>query len=496
MALVTDANRRWWTLGAVAFSLFMIMLDNTIVAVALPALQTDLGGSVSQLEWILNAYVMTFSVLLLTGGRLADLLGRRRVFMAGLLLFTISSLWCAIATSAGMLIAARALQGCGAALMLPATIAIISASFPVGERGLALGIWSGISGAGLALGPLIGGVLVDGAGWRWIFYVNVPIGIVGAVAVWLLVRESGDAAAERRVDPVGLLSSGVAIFLAIFALIEANRYGWSSTPIVLCFIGSALALALFVAIEIRQRAPMLDVSLFRDSTYAGANAAGLLVMVALFGFIFFLSLYLQNVLGYSPLKAGVTFLSATGALMLTAPLAGKLSDEIGPRWPMTAGMAVFGLAFVLLRRVIDVETGFWEMFPWLVLGGIGFGMVMPPATAAVLASVRADQTGVASGAMQALRQFGGGLGIAIMGAIMAAQTDGILPAEPRYQVAFVGGFQDVLTLAAVVSFAGSLVALLMVRRHVSLLTAFSESEDRPTANRLTEASAVSGAQAR
>jgi EmrB/QacA subfamily drug resistance transporter len=483
MAFVTEANRKWWTLGAVAFSLFMIMLDNTIVAVALPAVQTNLGSSVPQLEWILNAYVMSFSVLLLTGGRLADLFGRRRVFMAGLGLFTASSLWCGVASSAGMLIAARAVQGCGAALMLPATVAIISATFSVRERGLALGIWSGISGAGLALGPLIGGALVEGGGWRWIFYVNVPVGILGAAAAWLLVRESSDASAERRLDLVGLLSSGAAIFLAVFALIEANRYGWGSTLIVLCFAGSALALAVFVAVETRQRAPMLDVSLFKDPTYAGANVAGLLVMVALFGFIFFLSLYLQRVLGYSPLKTGVTFLSATGALMLTAPIAGKLSDEVGPRWPMSVGMALFGLAFVFLHGVIGVGTGFWDMFPWLVLGGVGFGMVMPPATSAVLASVRAHQTGVASGAMQALRQFGGGLGVAIMGAIMAAQTDGILPTDPSYRIEFVHGFRDVLLLAAAVTFAGSLVALLAVRRHVSLLTAFDRAEVEPEPGR-------------
>ena len=473
---ITDANRKWWTLAAVAFSLFMIMLDNTVVTVALPAIQTDLGSGVTELEWILNAYVMTFSVFLLTGGKLADMLGRRRIFIAGIVIFTLASLLCAIATGTGMLIAARALQGCGAALMLPATVSIISDAFPASERGLALGIWSGISGAGLALGPLVGGALVEGAGWPWIFYINIPVGIAGIAAALFAVRESRDLSAEQRLDPGGLVVSGVAIFLAVYALIEANRLGWSSTPIVLCFAGSIAAIALFVVLELRQRVGLLDVSLFRNPTYAAANAVGLLIMLALFGFIFFGSLYLQNVLGYSPMKAGATFLASTVAIMLVAPVSGKLSDDIGPRLPMTVGMILFGLAFVLLRRTVGPDTSFMDMFPWLALGGIGFGMVMPPATSAVLASVPLDKTGVASGVMQALRQLGGGLGVAVMGAIMAAQISDLQPAGLPYQSAFVDGFRDVLLLAAVVSFAGAVTAALGIRKRVALLTAFSGPE--------------------
>lgn len=465
---VTDENRRWWALGALSVSLFMIMIDNTVVALALPTLRVDLETTLSQLEWVVNAYALAFAVLLLTAGKLADFLGRRRVFLVGLVVFTASSVACGLAPDAGLLIGARVIQGLGAAMMLPATLSIISAIFPVRERGLAIGIWAGVSGAALAVGPLVGALLVENAGWRWIFYVNVPVGVLGVLATLSLVPESRDTSEEQRLDILGLLLSGAGIFALTFGVIEANNYGWGSTTILLCFAGSAIALALFVVVELRRRLPTLDLSLFRNSTFAGANAGGLLMLFALFGFVFFISIYLQSVLGYSVLEAGGSFLVMTVAIMFMAPISGKFSDRFGARWLMSAGMATFGVSMLLLSSTIEVDTGFWSMVPWFVLGGLGFGVVMPPMTAAVLASVDVDKAGVASGVMQSFRQLGGGLGVAVMGAIIASNVGKLSPRDPGFGPKFVNGFEDVLLLVGVVSLASAAIALTMVRKHVQL----------------------------
>ncbi|HEV2901968.1 MAG TPA: DHA2 family efflux MFS transporter permease subunit, partial [Gaiellaceae bacterium] len=309
--LLDDANRKWWTLGAVAFGLFMIMLDNTIVNVALPSIQRDLAIGVSELEWIVNGYALTFAVLMLTGGKLADLLGRRRIFIAGLAIFTLSSLVCGLASSAEMLIGARVVQGIGAALMSPATLSIITVTFPRRERGMALGIWAGVSAMALAIGPLVGGLITEHIGWSWIFFINVPIGVLGIVVARLAIDESRDTSAGQRLDLPGLLVSAVALFALTFALIEGNSYGWTSAPIISLFVVAVAGLALFVLLELRQRAPMLDLSLFRNATFAGANAVMLLVGLAMFGVFFFVSLFVQNILGYSATEAGATFLPMT-----------------------------------------------------------------------------------------------------------------------------------------------------------------------------------------
>src|SRR5919108_4506653 len=292
-------NRKWWTLGAVSFALFMIMLDNTVVNVALPSIQRDLGVGLSELEWTVNAYALTFAVLMLTGGKLADFLGRRRIFVIGLAIFTLSSLFCGLATSGEWLISARTVQGIGAALMLPATLSIISATFPVRERGMAIGIWAGVSAMALAIGPLVGGLLTEHINWSWIFFINVPIGVLGFVTARLVIRESRDTSAEQRLDVPGLLVSGVAMFALVFALIEANGYGWTSGIILGLFATAGIGLVAFVLLERHQRAPMLDLSLFRSGTFAGANVVALLVFLAMFGVFFFVSIYMQNVLGYS-----------------------------------------------------------------------------------------------------------------------------------------------------------------------------------------------------
>ncbi len=463
-SVTSDSDpRKWWVLAAVTFSLFMIMLDNTVVTVALPAIQNGLHASLSQLEWVVDAYALFFAVLLLTGGKLADFLGRRRIFITGIVVFTLTSLWCALSTSGGMLITARGFQGLGAALMLPPTISIITETFAPEERGLAFGIWAGSSGAALAIGPLVGGILVQVAHWPWIFYINVPVGVIGIVSTLILVRESRDTTAEQRLDVPGLFTSGAAMFFLIFGLIESNKHGWGSALILGCFAASAALLAVFIVFESRERLPMLDLGLFRDRTFVGANSVGLLTMCSLFGFIFFMSIYVQNIRGYSPIRAGALFLVSTVAMTVAAPISGKLADRIGPRLPITLGLALFGVSLVGLSIQLDATVRIWTLFPLMIVGGLGFGLVLPPATTTVVASVRREKSGVASGMMQAMRQLGGALGIAIAGAIVVGKTGDLGPRDPRYGSLFVSGVQDVLLFTGLVAFAGAVLAVVLIR---------------------------------
>src|SRR5215213_8529431 len=313
--LLTEQNKKWWTLGAVAVGLFMIMLDNTVVNVALPSIQRDLGADLSSLEWIVTGYALTFAALMLTGGKLADAYGRRLMFVLGIAVFTLSSLACGLATSEEMLIGARIVQGAGAALMNPATLSIIAATFPPKERGMAIGIWAGVAALALAIGPLVGGLLTEHLDWSWIFFVNVPVGAVAIAASYLLITESKDETHES-LDLPGLATSALGLFALTYGLIEANGYGWTSPRIIGSFVIAAVSLVAFVQLERRQRAPMLDLSLFRSGTYAGANVAMLLVALAMFGVFFFVSLYMQNILGYSAVQAGAAFLPMTLMVIL------------------------------------------------------------------------------------------------------------------------------------------------------------------------------------
>jgi EmrB/QacA subfamily drug resistance transporter len=456
-------NRRWWTLGSVAFALFMIMLDNTVVNVALPSIQRDLGIGLSELQWTVNAYALTFAVLMLTGGKLADFMGRRRVFIAGLVIFTASSLACGLATSGEMLIAARTVQGVGAALMMPATLGIISATFPVEQRGMAIGIWAGVSAMALAIGPLVGGLLTQHIAWGWIFFINVPVGVLAIVAARLVIPESRDTSAEQRLDLPGLVVSGVALFALVFALIEANSYGWTSPTILSLFAVSAVGLVAFVLLELRQRAPMLDLSLFRNGTFAGANIVAMLVFLAMFGVFFFVSIYMQNVLGYSAVQAGAVFLPMTLLIMFLGPITGKLSDRVGSRWLVTAGMTLVGISLLVFSG-LDADSGFWDLFPGLILGGAGMATVMPPATAAAIGSVPVAKAGIGSGVLNTFRQVGGALGIAVMGAIVAAHIH-VTPGDPGFVAEFMDGFSTALRVAAGIAFAGALVAAVLIRRY-------------------------------
>jgi EmrB/QacA subfamily drug resistance transporter len=460
---IYESRRRWWSLGVLSLALFMIYVDLTVVNVALPAIQAELGIGLSQLQWTVNAYALAFAVLLLSAGKLADFVGRRWIFMLGLVVFTLSSLVCALAVSGGMLIAARATQGLGAALVLPSTLSIISATFHPRERATAIGIWVGVSSIGLALGPLVGGALIETINWHWIFYVNVPIGAAGLVAARLLVPESRDGSTERALDLPGLISSAAALFALTFALLEANHHGWTSPLIIASLATAALGFVTFILVELRSRRPMLDFSLFRNGTFSGSNAVSALSFFALFGVFFFISIYLQNVLGYSALRTGAMLLPFTILLALSVPVAGRLTDRIGARWPMAAGMIVLGVSLLLLSR-LRLDSTFADLLAGLLLGGLGMGMTLAPASAAVLACVADDKAGVASGVVTTFRQTGGVLGVAVMGAIFASQVGDLGPGEPRFAPAFMDGFEYALVTGGVVAIAGGLIAAVTVRR--------------------------------
>jgi EmrB/QacA subfamily drug resistance transporter len=469
--LFAPENRKWWTLVAVAVGLFMIMLDNTVVNVALPSIRKDLGIGISELEWVVNAYALTFGVLLLTGGKLADMLGRRAIFITGLVIFTASSLACGLANGPEVLIAARTVQGIGAALMNPATLSIITATFPPRQRGMAIGIWAGVSALALAFGPIVGGLLTEKINWSWIFFINIPIGVLGVVAARIFIDETKDTSHEQRLDLPGLLTSGIGLFALTYGLIETNQHAWGSTRVLTLFAVAVVMLTAFVLLELHQRIPMLDLTLFRDPTFAGANTAMLLIGLAMFGIFFYNSLFLQNVLGYGAIKTGATFLPMTVLIILVAPGAGKLSDRIGARWLMGAGMTLLTVS-LLFFGTLDQSSSFWNILPGLLVGGVGMAITMAPTTAAAMGSVPVDKAGVGSAVINSMRQVGGSLGIAIMGALVATRVT-VPPFDPRFPGEFVGGYHRAVHVGAAFVLLGAIISVATVRkvRHEGQATA-------------------------
>jgi EmrB/QacA subfamily drug resistance transporter len=460
LAIFSEERRKWWTLAAVAFGLFMIMLDNTVVNVALPAIQEDLGADLSELQWIVTGYALTFAALMLIGGKLADAYGRRLIFVVGIVIFTLASLWCGLADTGDMLIAARVVQGAGAALMNPATLSIIAATFAPRERGMAIGIWAGVSALALAIGPLVGGLLTEHLSWHWIFFVNVPVGVVAIAASFLFITESKDET-HTNLDLPGLGTSALGLFALTYGLIEANGYGWTSARIVGSFVVAVVSLTSFIAIERRRRSPMLDLSLFRSGTYTGANVAMLLVALSMFGVFFFVSLYMQNVLGYSAVQAGAAFLPMTLIIILVAPIAGKSSDRFGSRWLMTIGMVLLGVQLLYLSQ-LGPDAEFWNLLPGLLVGGLGMAMTMTPTAAAATRAVPVHKAGVGSAVLNAMRQVGGSVGIALMGAIVAHEASG----SPGIE-GFMAGYERALFVAALIAFVGSIVAFALVRQEAT-----------------------------
>jgi EmrB/QacA subfamily drug resistance transporter len=417
--LITDENRRWWTLGAMCFALFMMMLDNTVVNVALPSIQRDLHASLSALEWTINAYTLTLAVFMITGGRLGDIFGRRRLFLIGVIVFGVSSAVIGVSPSGTVLVAFRAIQGIGAAFMMPATLSIITQTFPQEQRGMAIGTWAGVSAMALAIGPVVGGFLTQSVSWRAIFFINPPIALIAVAVTLFATRESRDETVDRTVDYAGIATLTVGLTALVLALIQGNSWHWGSTRVIALFAVAAIGLAGFVRIELRSRAPMVDFSFFRARSFLGSNLVAFFVTFAMFSQFFFLTLYMQNVLHYSPLQTGVRFLPSTLVIIAAGPIAGRLSDRIGPRPLITLGLLLVSGA-LLIQSQLTTHSGYGLLLPGFILMGFGMGLVMSPMSTAAMNSVERTKAGVASGTLSMSRMVGGTFGVAVMGALVAA----------------------------------------------------------------------------
>ena len=435
--LITADNSKWWTLGAMCFALFMMMLDNTVVNVALPSIQDDLGASLSSLEWAVNAYTLSFGVLLVTGGRLGDIFGRRRMFLLGVTIFALSSATAGLAQDTTMLIVSRVVQGVGGALMMPATLSIVTNAFEPHERGKAIGTWAGVSALALAIGPVVGGLLTEHVSWRAIFYLNIPVAIGAIAATVFAVRESRDESVGREIDYLGVGALTVGLTALVLALIQGNAWGWGSVAIIGLLVLSVVALAAFVVIERRVPAPVVELPLFASRNFVGTNLVALIVTFAMLAQFFFVTLYIQDVLGYSPVETGLRFLPATLMIVLIAPLAGRLTDRIGPRWLIGAGLTIVSISLFWLTT-IDTGTTYADIWPSFVLMGIGMALVMSPMSTAAMNAVAVEKAGVASGILSRTRMVGGTLGVAVIGAVFAAQA----PAGVEDPAAFVHAFSS------------------------------------------------------
>jgi len=445
---LNEENRRWWTLAAMCFALFMVMLDNTVVNVALPSIQRDLGTSLAGLEWTVNAYTLVFGVLLVTGGRLGDIFGRRRIFLTGVVLFAAASAFAGFAQSPAWLITGRALLGVGAALMMPATLSIITNAFPPHERGRAIGTWAGVSALALAIGPVLGGVLVEHVSWQSIFFINLPVAAGAIVVTLFATRESRDETVLPKVDIVGVATITAGLTALTLALVEANSWGWGSPRIIALFALAIAGLAAFFYVERRVAVPMVDLSFFASRTFGGANIVAFVVSFAMLGMFFFLTLYMQNVLNYSPLEAGIRFLPTTLMVIIVAPIAGRLTDKIGPRSLITGGLALVSIS-MLWQSFLSAQTGYGFLVGGFVVMGIGIALVMSPMSAAAMNAVDKTKAGVASGILAMSRMVGGTLGIAVLGAFIGhASTRG----------AFIDALGTGLLMGAIVAAAGAVVA--------------------------------------
>ncbi len=500
---MNEDNRRWWALGAMCFALFMIMLDNTVVNVALPSIQRSLHATTTSLEWTVNAYTLSFAVLLVTGGRLGDLFGRRRIFLAGVVVFATASGAIGFSPSDTWLVAWRAVQGVGSAMMMPATLSIITNAFPPAERGKAIGTWAGVSAMALAIGPVVGGLLVESVSWQSIFFLNLPVAVGAIVVALFAVRESRDETAAQRIDVPGVLALTGGLASLVLALVEGNAWHWGSTRELVLFALAVVGLAAFVTIERRQRSPMVDFAFFRSRTFLGANIVAFIVSFAMLAMFFFMALYMQNVLHYSPLQAGIRFLPSTLMIVVIAPMAGRLADRVGPRPLITFGLlSVSGALF--WQSHLTVSSGYSTLLPGFMLMGIGMAFVMSPMSMAAMNAVEQTKAGVASGILSMNRMVGGTFGVAVLGAMVAtlgrSKLDQLLPALPdsaRARLAdglgsggALGGVPDQIVHASQSAFIyalqyglrlGSVVALLGALAAWSLIGRRTGAEDAPAA---------------
>ncbi|MFI7707678.1 MFS transporter [Nonomuraea sp. NPDC049480] len=449
---------RWWALVAVTLGTFMTYLDNNVGNVALPTIQRELGLTISGLEWIVSSYILVFAGLMLVGGRLADVYGARRVFLGGLAVFTVSSLAAGLATSGGMLIAARAVQGVGAALLTPTALALIGQIFPdPGERGRAVGIWSASGALSMALGPVTGGFISENLHWGWIYLINVPIGLVTfGLALWAV--RPAFTRVRHSLDLPGLVTSALALSALTYALIEGEGAGWTSPEILAAFGVFAAAVVAFVLVEARAAEPMIVMSLFRSRAFTGGLLTSGIWSFGVFGIYFFSALWLQNVLGFSPTEAGGSFVPMALVMAVVAILSQRIAARLGMGRTVALGLALMGVAIYLLSGV-GADADYGDVAPWFILYGLGGGLLVP-LTAAVLSGMPKDRSGVASGMLNVSREVFGLLGITVLGAILTSAQSG---SDRPPLVAFLDAYQFTLVIAAIVVLAGIPVALYSLR---------------------------------
>ena len=447
-----------WTLALTAIAFFMVALDALVVVTALPAIQRDLHASLSTLEWTINAFTLAFAAGIITAAALGDRLGRRRIFTLGLTLFTIASAACAIAPTAGLLVAARAVQGLGAAMVMPLSLTILASAFPPERRGAIIGIWGGIGGLAVASGPLVGGAVTQGLDWHWIFWVNAPIGVVATVLARLRLAESRGPATRLDLPAATLVSSGAVAI--VWGLIRSGDVGWGSAQVVASLIGGVILVGAFLAWEWRATDPMLPLRLFGSRSFAAANLTGFLMAGAIFSAAFLMSQYFQFALGYSPLATGLRLLPWTATPLLIAPLAGVLADRIGARPVLAVGMLLQGVGLAWIAAVAAAGEGYIDLVIPLVIAGVGISMALPVAPTAVLSAVHPQDMGKASGVNSTLQRFGAAFAIAIAAAVFAANGHLGTP------ISFTAGFRPALALVAGLSAVGAVTALAVGGRRV------------------------------
>jgi EmrB/QacA subfamily drug resistance transporter len=452
-------DKRWIALALLCVAQFVVVLDASIVNVALPTIGEALDFSEGNLPWVVNAYVLTFGGFLLLGGRLADLLGRRRVFMAGLVLFAIASLAGGLATNSGQLIAARAVQGLGAAILSPAALSIVATTFRDGaERNKALGIWGAVAGSGGAAGVLLGGVLTETLGWEWVLWVNVPIGIAAAAIAPSLIAETRAEGGIRHFDVAGATTITLGLSALVFALLDAESAGWGSAQTIGTLIASALLLGAFVVIERRSRAPLVPFSIFRIRTITGANVVGILIGASLFSMFFFISLYMQQVLGYSPIKAGLSYLPLAVSIILAAGIASQLVTKVGFKPILAGGTGLIALGLIWFSQISVDGSYLADILGPSLLAGVGLGFAFVPVTIAAVSGIADREQGLASGLINTSQQVGGALGLAIL----AAVANGVIGSS-RDPAVLVEGFQSAFAVGAGFAILGLIATLVLIR---------------------------------
>jgi EmrB/QacA subfamily drug resistance transporter len=500
-------EHKWWTLTAVCVATFMLLIDITIVNVALPDIAKALGSTFSDLQWVIDAYALGLAALLLTWGATSDRLGRRFIFVVGLAIFSAASLCCALSTSPLMLNLARAVQGVGGAAMFATSLALLASAFHGRERGTAVGIWGATIGAAVAIGPLVGGALTEGIGWEAIFYVNIPIGIAAIYISLTKVAESSDPDAGPP-DWPGLVTFSVGLFLLIFALVRGNAEGWGSTLIVAFLIGAGVLLFAFVVIEARVRHPMFDLGLFRVPTFTGASIVAFALSASLFSLFLYLTLYIQNGLGYSPLEAGLRFLPLSLISFVVAPIAGRLSARVPIRALMGTGMVLVGVALLLMRG-LTASSSWTALLAGFIISGVGVGLVNAPLASTAVSVVPPQRAGMGSGINSTFRQVGIATGTAGLGALfqhlLSNRAEGPLarvpaealaqgrapipgaPAHHAYLALFTDALNDLFLVGAVIAFAGAVGAFALVRQRDFIA---SQAATRPAQEAAAEAEAA------